>query len=197
LLGDKAIIQSSTISGNTTSGDNGAGILAGGTVTIANCTISGNQILFNPLAITEGGGIYVFGNLDLNNDTIANNVADKGGGIENLGAITASNTIIADNTASYGYGPDCAGPLTSSSYDLSTTECFIGGTGDVVADPLLGPLTVNPPGLNATQALLTGSPAIGAGAPTIGTISGPGCASNDERGVRRVAGACDIGAYQS
>jgi hypothetical protein len=75
----------------------------------------------------------VFGNLDLNNDTIANNVADKGRGIENLGAVTASNTIIADNTASDGYGPDCFGPLTSNGYNLSTTECFSSGTGDIVA----------------------------------------------------------------
>jgi hypothetical protein len=77
LLSNKstALIENSTISGNTLSVDfDGAGVMVGSktTLTIANSTISGNQILVNPTGITEGGGI------------------------ENLGAVTASNTIIAD-----------------------------------------------------------------------------------------------------
>ncbi len=97
-------------------------------------------------------------------------MADKGGGIENLGGVTASNTIIADNTSTVYGPPDCAGPLTSNGYNLtgsSSDGCFSSGTGDIVADPLLGPLTDNPPGLNATQAPLAGSPAIGVGARTV------------------------------
>ena len=193
-----ALILDSTISGNVAPVclGGGAGVFVGPDTTIANTTISGNQVPFCEYGVSEGGGIFVTGGpLNLNNDTITNNVAPKGGGLEILGDTTASNTIIAGNSTTDG---ECAGPLFSNGYNLSDTDCVVsGGTGDIIADPLLGPLTDNPPGLNATQAPLAGSPAIGAGAPTVGGYAGPGCASTDERGVKRVAGSCDIGAYQS
>ena len=155
-----------------------------------------------------GGGIDHRGGADLTivNSTITNNHATKAGGGLNSGQAYAAvspqtaiarvrllNTIIANNTAS-------AGPANCNVQDMviqstghnldSDGSCFLTAPGDLPKhDPLLGPLADNG-GPTDTQALLSGSPAIGAGATA-------GCPQTDQRGVARPQGACDIGAYQS
>ena len=62
-------------------------------------------------------------------------------------------------------------------------------------DPKLGPLTGNG-GPTKTNALLEGSPAIGAG--NAAACADPGTVAGiDQRGYRRQPGSCDIGAYDS
>lgn len=68
---------------------------SGGTLTIVNSTISGNDA-----GVDAGGGILTRGRATIVNSTITNNTAQVGGGIysETTGASTViNNTIVADN----------------------------------------------------------------------------------------------------
>jgi CSLREA domain-containing protein len=155
-----------------------------------------------------GGGIDHRGGADLViiNSTITDNHAIKAGGGLNSGQAYAAvsdqtsiarvrlmNTIIANNTSSAGPG-NCNVQdmiIQSAGHNLdSDGSCFLTAAGDLPKhNPLLGPLADNG-GPTDTQALLSGSPAINAGA-------ADGCPQYDQRGVPRPHGAgCDIGAYE-
>ena len=216
-----ANIINSTISGNTALGGvspertlfygSGGGLCLGGQTTIANTTISGNQATGNPTGgEPEGGGIIYDAPLVLNNVTVANNSVNfgigKGGGIFGIlgAAATVSNTILALNTAHDQL--DCGGilgNLISQGHNLiQNNACDISGdttTNILDEDPMLESLQLNAPGTTETQALMAGSPAIGAGAPGTNnsTGAGPQCLPTDQRGVTRPTDACDIGAYQT
>ncbi|HEY6300790.1 MAG TPA: choice-of-anchor Q domain-containing protein [Candidatus Binatus sp.] len=203
--GGSSNIITSTISGNSSIGGNGGGVeIFSGEIAIANSTIIGNQATGGE---PMGGGINCIGTLVLNNVTIANNSAStgigKGGGLFSLGCSAAiANTIIAGNSAFYGDQNDCGGNLNSQGHNLiDYNGCVTSGdtaTNIIGEDAMLGPLELNSPGATGTQALLMGSPAIGAGAPGANdsTGAGPQCLPTDQRGVTRPTDACDIGAYQ-
>jgi len=155
-----------------------------------------------------GGGIDHRGGDDVAiiNSTITDNSALKGGGGLNsgqgyapvsdkieLGRVRLRNSIIAQNTSAAG-PRDCHVKdqiIESTGHNLdSDGSCFLAAAGDLPArDPLLGPLADNG-GPTETQALLSGSPAIDAGA-------ADGCPQHDQRGTPRPQGAgCDIGAFE-
>src|SRR5439155_13131903 len=94
-----------TIANGVVSGDNGGGILNNhGTLTLTNCTLSGNRAFF-------GGGIYNDGSgggnasLTVANCTFSVNDGFGGGGIGNHGAVgqsasvTLTNCTFSGNTA--------------------------------------------------------------------------------------------------
>jgi hypothetical protein len=87
-------ISSCAISGNRT-GSGVATILVGGTVTISDCTITGNNGL-------EAGAIFNNGALTLDACTISGNQALIAGGISNHGTLIVSNCTMSGNN---GYGP--------------------------------------------------------------------------------------------
>lgn len=99
-------------------------------------------------------------------------------------------------------GPNahCGGSIpikpTSLGYNVvSDANCFTLGTGDVMADPLVGPLADNG-GLTQTRALLPGSPAIDR--VPAGVLECNGDLAVDQRGAGRPVGpSCDSGAYES
>jgi putative cofactor-binding repeat protein len=74
----------------------GANILNGGSGTMAlrDTTVSGN------VAITNGGGIYNFGDLTITHSTITGNTARHGGGVFNSGALVLSHSTVSANAAS-------------------------------------------------------------------------------------------------
>jgi hypothetical protein len=230
--GASLTMMNSTITNNVADGSgNGGGIFNfGATFNLTNVTITGNRAEGpGPSPNSSGGGLSAVGPASLNNVTIAGNFAGVGGGgglkIQGATPVNVRNTIVAGNFAT-GPGPDCLtvvpGALTSLGFNLvqNTSGCLINGTltGNITGlSPLLGALADNggpivgaalpPLGMTPlkTMALLPGSPAIDAGAP-----SPPGCldAANaplttDERGFPRptdgdgVGGPrCDIGAFE-
>jgi CSLREA domain-containing protein len=197
-----AIITNSEISNNTSSGSN-AGIINVGTLSLVNSTISGNS------APGDSGGLRSNGTTNVFSVTIANNTADSdgnnsgdGGGLYITGGtLSIQNSIIADNTDNSPLvsDPDCFGSLTSQGHNLisNLSGCTI--TGSTVGNltglaPALGSLQDNG-GRTHTQALLTGSPAINAGAPN-GCVDNNGVTlTTDQRGFVR-NGRCDMGAYE-
>lgn len=122
--------------------------------------------------------------MTINNSTrAANRNSGAGGGsiARNSGALTINNTIVQGANSA-----ECSGAVAGGSNNIgSDTSC---GAGFTVTDPLLGPLQDNR-GVNPTWALLAGSPAINAG-------NNAACAAIDQRGVPRIDGACDIGAFE-
>jgi hypothetical protein len=162
-------ITSSTINGNSTSG-NGGGIINFATLSITNSTISGNSAG----DILGGGGIY-----DL------------------LGRVQIQNTIIAGNKSLAAATPDIGRSVVSQGHNLigdgtggrGYTDTDLVGTAANPIDPRLGPLQDNG-GPTPTQALLVGSPAIDAGDNT-------DAPPTDQRGAPRIFhGTIDIGAYE-
>jgi hypothetical protein len=176
ISGDTVTISNSTVSYNGASGDAvngpgvGGGIYCGGTMTITNSTVSGNQagagVFQNGPGL--GGGIYCGGTLTIENSTLSNNSATtQGGGIYNGGSVGIGNTILNTAGASGANIFNNGGTITSAGYNLSNDDGggYLNGPGDQIdTDPLLGPLRNNG-GPTFTHELLSGSPAIDAGAP--------------------------------
>jgi CSLREA domain-containing protein len=193
--------------------------MSGGSTSLTNVTISGND------ATWGGGGVGVAGGtLSTTNVTIADNRADSdgdvsgvGGGITDgldcegpCGGITIKNTILANNVHGSGAGTagDCYAAVAKQEVNLVETpeggSCGVGPGVIVGQDPQLEP---GPPGFptspsynggpTPTRALLPSSPAIdaGTGCPPPGT---------DQRGTSRPAdgpdanatATCDLGAYE-
>jgi hypothetical protein len=204
----------STLSGNSAS-DGGGIAEIDGALTVSNSTLSGN------LASGEGGGIWYISSISaphvLTNDTITANSCNtsgagsgsQGGGIwtnpAGLTFPTLNNTIIAGNfEGPNGNTPDdIAGTLNSASaYNLVGTgglQNGVNGNQVGVGNPDLAPLADNG-GPTQTMALLSGSPAIGAGNIAL-AVDGNGIPLlTDQRGfgyLRAVNGSVDIGAYQT
>jgi hypothetical protein len=178
-------VNDSTLEGNSSSTFLSFVVRAGGisnvgTLTINNSTLSGNTVTVVGGDYFAAGGIFNAGTLTVNNSTVVGNSVS---GIANVppGSLTANNSLIATNLR------NCVN-VTGGPDNLSDDATCPGFT--VVADPMLGPLDVYPPGSTATFALLAGSPAVDAG-------NDATCTATDQRGVARPQGAhCDIGAFE-
>ncbi len=195
----------STLFNSTISGNNGTGARAGtgssagddsevrgGGISISTwySDPGDNQIILNHVTITDnrvatessgearGGGVFVFGFIDV--------------------PVTVQNSIIAGNSGPT--GPDCTGrPLISADYNLigDLADCTLNGvtTNNLSGDALLDPLALNAPGTTSTHALQSTSPALNH-IPS-GTNGCDTTVVADQRGVARPQGSgCDIGAYE-
>lgn len=192
------LLEGVTLSGNRA---NTAAALwtSNGAITAVNLTVSGNN------ASNNYGGIYASGpgvNLTLKNSTLARNTRTNtvGKGVNGVmrgdsAAVSLMNTLLADND-----GDNCTSsqPPTSQGNNLSDDySCGLTQSSDKPGvNPLLGPLAANG-GPVATHALLSGSPAIDAGA-------NAQCPATDARGVARPydgdadgTAVCDIGAFEA
>jgi hypothetical protein len=133
---NRGTLTNSILSDNAASGDSvdGGGVHNdGGTLTIANSTLSGNTVFAG--SDNSGGGLYnAGGTVTITNSTFSDNTASgrfsSGGGLSNAGTLTLQNTILALNIIT---GPpgnqasDCSGPVTSLGNNLigTTTGCTI------------------------------------------------------------------------
>jgi len=183
------ILQSSTISNNTTG--YGGGVASTGTATITNCTIAGNAAVTTGAHGFQGGyggGLILSGSAVLVSNTISGNQCVwEGGGMLASDTVTITNCILAGNSASvHPEKADLTGTIQSGGNNLvgisTDGDGFdandLSGAVDAPLDALLGPLQDNG-GLTFTIALLPGSPAIDQG------ISEG--LSTDQRGMPRTA----------
>ncbi len=184
--GSNPILRNVTFSGNTavdaqdTYGGGMANYLSSPALT---------NVTFHNNSATYGGGIL---NRDANSNptlihvTLSGNRAFvTGGGIANSGNVVIRNSILWGNEGGEVFNVDGTADVT-----YSIVQGGYLGTGNLDADPLLGPLQSNRRGLTETMELLPGSPAIDAGVDAY-------CPSADQRGVTRPQGIyCDMGAYE-
>ncbi len=152
---------------------------------LVNVTFAGNYV-YN-LSSSSGGAIYNWNsNPTIINATFTGNSALAGGAIYN--GSNSHTTII--NSILYGnLGGEIYNASGSSSVSYSIIQGGYSGTGNIDANPLLGPLQDNG-GFTQTMALLPGSPAIDAGDDAT-------CTDTDQRGMARPQGShCDMGAFE-
>jgi Divergent InlB B-repeat domain len=145
---------------------------------------------------SAAGAIFVRdGSLTIIDSTISSNQADgAAAGVvvygDSAARFTLNNTIIANNGANECY---VNGSVTvSGAGNLIMSNAFGSCPGvAVTADPHLGPLQLNSPGITPTMAISTSSSAFNAADPTTSL-------STDQRGVDRPQdGGFDIGAYEA
>ncbi len=179
---------------------NGISIANGYLTVLENISIYNNQL----------SGLVVQGNilgmpslsLTLRNSTIFNNGLTAGGSLElnyydPQNFLQIENSILATNTAAR---PNCTWVPTLSHRIVATnsifddSSCLAQGTGNLIANPLLGAAAMNG-GLTPTLLPLVGSPAIDAGDNLV-------CAKIDQRNLPRPVDKlgqglrCDIGAVE-
>jgi CSLREA domain-containing protein len=107
--------------GNKFGGGFGGGILNIGSLTVSNCTFSGNYASY-------GGGIYNPGTtVTVSNSTFSGNTAQEGGGILNGGTLNVSNSTFSGNTAQEGGGILNSNTLTMSNSTFSGNTALEGG----------------------------------------------------------------------
>jgi hypothetical protein len=199
------VITDSTISGNTALHQGGGMLVYNCNVSIANSTVTGNSS-----TVSGGGGIYVVGAAigTLINTTVSGNSAAQAGGILVYQAtVTMANTIASNNTVHTNYEStrDLAaysGAVVSANYSLlgtalNTPTFNAVSNHNVFSDsPVLGSLQNNG-GPTQTLALLSSSPAIATGSPSLAKV-GTQVLNYDQRGQpRRFGGSVDIGAFES
>lgn len=185
--GSALTLTNSAVIGNSAPGAGGGISNVNSTVSLANCTVSGNSAGF----FNFGGGIYNSnGTVSLTNSTVSNNSATDsgfGGGIANGGTVRVRNTIISGNTATN--NPNLFGSLAVNENNIIGDE----------ANVRLAPLGFYG-GQTQTHALLSGSTAINAGnncvlTQSCATFNAPVALTTDQRGAARV-GNVDIGAFE-
>jgi hypothetical protein len=172
-----ALIENSTISGNTGDGSRGG-------------------VDFLDLYVPSQGG-----DLRIHHSTIVHNEAGDYSGVRfaTTGSCQVQNSIIANNDTTGGLYTDLSGGCTAT-YSLigdSGGSDYIDGGGNIVdQDPELDPLALNgTTGLTRTHALRFGSPAVIAGDPSFTPPP-----NYDQRGApfaRLYGSAPDMGAYES
>ena len=121
--GQTVSLSNLTISnGKTPSGQSGGGILNSGTLSLANCVVSGNNA-----TNASGGGIASAGNTQINNSFFSGNNAGQGGGIfQQTASVTISNSTISGNTA---FTNNTGGVVVDSSMSTFTNSTISGNTG--------------------------------------------------------------------
>jgi hypothetical protein len=96
----------------------GGGVLNRGTLTMTQCTVSGNSAFF-------GGGVSNRGTLTIKDSTVSGNSAsEEGNGIENTGVLTITGSMIVGNTA---LDSSCTGGGVNSSGTLAITDSTVSG----------------------------------------------------------------------
>jgi hypothetical protein len=187
-----------TVSGNTATGGHGGGIENVGTLTLTDCTVSGNTATQSDGHGGSGGGIRnSVGTLTLTNCTVSGNRADAGGGLYQAGGTaTLRNTLVAGNQRGTGTADDILGTVTANFCLVQATAgaTFATGSGDNITGQ--DPL-LGPLQNNGGP---TSTHALLAGSPAIDKGSDalvPAGVTTDQRGLARIVGsAVDIDAFE-
>jgi hypothetical protein len=92
------------------------------TVSFSSLTISGGNS-----GTEDGGGIFNYGTLSLEEVKVANNVARSGGGILSNGTLTMTHSLVSGNKANVESTSDGGGLFLNSSHPTSITDTTISG----------------------------------------------------------------------
>jgi hypothetical protein len=108
------------VEGNNTLGD-GGGIYNGGILTLDGTSVKGNR---SRSSNSRGGGIYNNGTLSLDGTSVTGNVSiGNGGGIGNSGTLTLdAASRVTDNNASFGSGIANEGEVTCAARTVTGNE---------------------------------------------------------------------------
>jgi hypothetical protein len=208
--GDSLVFVNTTITGNTASGGQDGSSPGGGTpgsssgegggvdlsepghVALANVTLVGNAASGD--ANASGGNLYLNGT----SETPSTQSLDL-----------ADTIIAAGSVSSGGSGANCAVEQSPSLIDLglnledsgaSVSECGLAPATDRLVAPGSAEVASTPAnhgGFTDTLALMSGSPALGAGGACNDPGNGNAALLVDQRGLPRPSGGpCDIGAFQ-
>jgi hypothetical protein len=170
--GSTLTVSNCTLSGNSAgSGLGGGAILSGGPLTVTNCTLSGNSAGF-------GGGIDNFDTLTISNSTLSGNSAFSGGGISNpspVSTLTVTSSTFSGNSAEQGGGgiENSHGTVTVTSSTFSGNSAFDGSGGGIFN--LSGAVTVTNSTLSGNNSAYSGGGIfkfLGAVTVTNSTLSG-------------------------
>jgi subtilase family serine protease len=131
----KASLSGLTIANGSASGTigEGGGILNAGTLTVSNCTFSGNSS--NGSVFGYGGAIFNFSTLTVTGSTFSGNTAtgveeSVGGGIYTQGILTVIDSTFSGNSAAgdgVGGGIANGGTMTLINVTLSGNTALVGG----------------------------------------------------------------------
>jgi len=154
-------LQILTLSHGAVSGQGGA-IRNGGTLTIANSTVSANQVTGSSGA---GGAIYNIATLTITSSTFSSNQASsslaEGGAIWNAatGGVTITNSTFSQNQAAAGSGDGHGGAIFNQGLLVATNNTFYSNqaTGGVA----LGGAIFNSGELRMTNNTLSGNQVVG------------------------------------
>lgn len=117
-----AIVNGGTLTlANSTLSNNsafvyGGGVFNSGTLTITHSALVGNSALYGAGVYNSGGTVMI-----TNSSLSGNSVNNEGGGILNIGSMTIANSTLSANTASYGGG------IFNNSGDLKVTNSTLSG----------------------------------------------------------------------
>ena len=153
------------------SGAGGGVANGGGTMTLSDCTVSGNS------AVTGGGGVIAFyGTTTLTNCTVSGNSALNigGGGIVNEGPMTVTNSIIDNNSAPKGGGVwSYIGTTMLSNCTVSGNSATATNGGGVLTTPYISQSGATYEGeTTLTNSTVSGNSASGSGG---GLFTAPQC----------------------
>lgn len=219
-------VRNGVATSNSTGSLGGGAYLAGGTLTLTNCTfadnhavvggaiyqVNGTLTLLNSTisgnTATQAGGIFSDGMLNLTSVTLTNNSAtDRCGGLDASGvasnkAVSVANSILAGNSAPTSPDVDLVGSVSSAGHNLVGDA---GTTDGWNADDMLGDANAPiDPMLGPLQLNdgLTSTHELMPGSPAVDAIQAEenGCGTTlvtDQCGsARPVGGGCDIGSFE-
>jgi CSLREA domain-containing protein len=157
------------ISGLTISAGNGpggGGIANVSTLSVSNCTVSGNSC---NIVCIGGGGIYNSGTLTVSNSTLSSNSSSTdGGGIYNdAGTITVSNSTLSDNTAS-GSGGGIENHLRTFAPTLTVNNSTLSGNSAATGGGIFNDVTGT---LNLNSSIVANNTAPSGGPDVFGTVA--------------------------
>ena len=182
--GVPATIIGTTIADNLATDGSGGGVFSSSAVAIINSTLTGNRTNFGGGGLAGGSGIIV-------NTTIANNDGGfSGDALFASSALAVYNTIVSGSLVPFG-PPACGSQVTSLGNNLFTqASCAVALlSSDLTGDPRLGDFVDDGTPGHGFLPLLRRSPALNA-------ADAAGCLPTDQRGHRRNAKGCDIGAIE-
>jgi hypothetical protein len=131
----------------------GGGIINGGTLTVSQCTLSGNSTQ----GAGDGGGICNFGTLTVSQSTLNGNFALRGGGIYSSGfrKATLTNCTLSGNRT--GSAAGSGGGLFVFSGTTTLTNCTISLNVSSSVGGGIAVATTFPPTLNLTNTIVAGN----------------------------------------